>query len=625
MAATGCPTLISDGVYGQVLSVMDGMWGNAQNAYNVSIQALSDLGTLRLNPIGTDVHFNPDTDLWRVLRPTGPTDPNLVWDPDTGIVPPPPNIDTGPDPAFVNAPTFTATEPVIPTRTGPGPLTATPPGAAPVLDTVTVPDAPNIVLPDFPELLTIDLPEVPIITLPTFEGVRPNLTLIAPANNFAFDVQQYASPLADAIRTKLQVMINGAPGLPDAARRQMREQLYAAIDANTARAEQEQVEQFTARGFGRPNGTLARALLEVRADGQNKLADAARTVYLKDVDIAVEDLRFAVAQGIAYETVLMSTFIETQRMMLDVAKFTIQIAIEIFNAQVALANLELQLYQADAQVFRDRIQAELAKIEFYKGQLEGQRLRGELNVQTVQIYSERVKAVFSLVELYKAMIEGAKAKADVNVARTQAYMAQTQAYAELVKAYETEWEAFGKQLDADQSKYRLYELQTKVFENRIDIWSKTNTNLIDQKRLRISDKELDLKGYDSRLEAVRTALTAEAQRIDALVRVFVSKVEKYRADAQVEQVISDGNSRIFQLAVEQERTRVETELKNSELAITQAAKLTEILVSAKQAIAQIGAQLAAGFASAMSVHAGISSSLSQSLGCETRFNYQVSQ
>ena len=89
-------------------------------------------------------------------------------------MPPPPSSDTGPDPNFQAAPTFTETAPVVPNRTGPGALTAVPPDGPPDLDPVVVPDAPGMVLPDFPTLLAIDLPAVPTINLPTFQRIAMN-------------------------------------------------------------------------------------------------------------------------------------------------------------------------------------------------------------------------------------------------------------------------------------------------------------------------------------------------------------------------------------------------------------------------------------------------------------------
>jgi hypothetical protein len=321
----------------------------------------------------------------------------------------------------------------------------------------------------------------------------------------------------------------------------------------------------------------------------------------------------------------MTNFVAVQGQMLDAARFAMQITIDVFNAEVALKNLELAAYRVDAEVFRDLIQAELAKIELYRAQLEGQRIRGELNQQQVTIYAERVRALLSLVEIYKAQVDGAKAKAEVNLSRTQAFVAQVSAYSERVKAYETEWEAFGKQLEGDVTQYRRYELATEVFGNRVKIWSDTNTNLIDQNRLKLSEKELDIAAYRARLDKVNTVLQAETQRFDALVRFYGQQIEKYRADAAVESIISEGNGRVFQLALQQETQRTTVALENARLRIAQAEEVAKILISKNDTIARVGAQLAAGAMSAMSVSARIDSSLSQRLGCETNFNYSIRQ
>lgn len=621
--ADQCPAIVSDGVYGQVKLVMDGMWGNAMTAFGVSLEALQELGDFDLRPIAVAAQFDPDHSWWHVHRPAGPTRPELVFDPNMALVPAPPTTDIA-DPAFTEPPTFSASPPVIPDRNGPGPLSVEAPVGPPALDDVVVPDAPALVLPDFPTLREIVLPDAPDVVLPTFQGVRPDFDIAVPVNTFGFQAEAYSSDLVDAIRARIQLMIEGAPGLPDAAARAMRDRAFGAVDQQALRAEQEAIEQFSARGFSEPDGTLDRRLHEVRQNNQNERNKLSRDIYLEDVKIAIEDLRFAVAQGVALEGQLMANFLGTQQLMLDAAKTTIQVAIDVANAEIAVRNLQLEAFKADAQVFRDLIQAELAKIEIFKAKLEGQRLIGELNQQDVAIYAERVRAVLAMVELYKAEVDGAKAKADVNLARVQAFGATVDAYKARIEAYETEWNAFGKQLEADLSKYRRYELETQVFGNRVKIWSDINSNKIEQSRLRISEKELDITAFRARLDRLQTIIAAETARLDAVTRVYGSDVDKYRADALIEQIVSEGNARPFQLAMEQERTRVESMLKNADLRINQALSTAKILSDNKQAIAQTGAQLASGFASAMSVHAGLSSSQSFGVSCSTDYRYSYS-
>lgn len=349
-----CPVIGNDGVYGQVTQVMSNMWGNSQMAFGVAIDALQELGDLRLSPIGVNAHFNVDENWWRVLRPVAPTEPTMVFDPNMEAVPQPPTSDTGPNPNFVAPPTFTATAPSVPVRQAPGPLEAEPPEGPPALDPIDMPtDIEDE--PPLPVLLPLDIPALP--TLTPFTGVRPQFSVAIPQNTFGFEAQNYTSALLDKIKARIGVMIDGQPGLPAAAARAMKDRAFSTIDQQALRAEQEAVEEFASRGWSEPDGVLRRKLAEARQNNQNQRGVLARDIYLKDVDIAIEDLRFAVAQGVALEGQLMSNFLGTQQLALEGAKATIQVAIDVANAEIAVANLELQLFLADAQVWREGLQA----------------------------------------------------------------------------------------------------------------------------------------------------------------------------------------------------------------------------------------------------------------------------
>lgn len=621
--AEGCPIIGNDGVYGQVTTVMNNMWGNAQAAFDVALEGLQELGSFSLTPITISSHLAQNSNWWTVLRPQGPARPNLDWIPDYDVLPEAPNSDTGGAISFDAPPTFNETAPTLPNRVAPGALTAGPPAGPPALDTVVVPDAPVLELPVFPQLREIVLPDPPSIQIPTFQGVRPTFSVSVPQNNFGFEAEHYSSALLDKIRQRISVMVDGKPGLPDAAARQMRDRAYSAVDQQGLRAEQEAIEEFASRGFSEPDGVLRRKLAEVRQNNQNQRNALSRDIYLRDVEIAVEDLRFAVAQGVVLEGQQMGNFLATQQLMLDAAKTGIKVAIDIANIEIAIANLDLQAYQTDAQVHRDLIQAELAEIEVYRAELEGKKLIGELNQQDVAILAERVRLVLAEIEIYTAHVTAAKTKADVNIARTQAFGEQVKAYSALVDAKATEWDAFAKATEADLARYRRYELATQVFGNRVRIWGEINGNKIDQKRLRISERELDLSAYRARLEKFDAVWRAANQRLDAKVRVYGADIDKYRADAAVESIISEGRGRQFQLALEQETNRVQMELRNAELRITQAQQIGTLMERKLETISQVAAQLAAGMASAMSVHAGISSSLGQSSSCSTSFSYSA--
>ncbi|HSX21494.1 MAG TPA: hypothetical protein VLE97_01815 [Gaiellaceae bacterium] len=609
----GCPIIVGDGVYGQVVVTMNTMLGIAFDAFNLSKDAMQNLDHIQLDPIQVGVWFDPDNNWWHYIRPVRPTRPDMTFALDDNLVPQPPSVDVGPDPNFVAPPTFSEQPPVIPDRVGPGPLTATPPGDAPPITDVTVPPTP--LFPDVPPLVDPSIPAFP--TLPPFPGVRPNISFDAPTPSFTFTPEEYASALLDKTRGRISSMLDGGTGLPVDVINALRARAHAAVDVAELRAIQQTTEEYASRGWPEPSGILFHRITEVRQENRDKRNAVDRDIYINDEQIAVENIRFAVQQGVALESQLIQSFLELQRLTFEAAKFNVQLVIDVFNAMVAKANLEVQLYIADSQVWRTEVEA---LIEEYKGLIEGARLQGDLNQQRVAIFGEQVRAI---VEEYNAAIETVKAIAQNNLVRIQAYEQTVEAYAARVKAYDSEWDAFSKQIEADLSRYRRYELATNVFANQIKIWADTNTNLIEQKRLRISDKELDITGYRARLDRLAQVIAAETARVNAIAQVYGVDGAIYRTDADVEMVASDSNAKIFSLGLEQERTRVTTGLENARLQITQATENAKIQVGALEAIAQTAGNVASGALSAMSVHAGLSSSLSQSQSCNTSFNYSI--
>lgn len=618
-----CPIIVGDPTLEMVANAYNNYSGFASNAYNLSVKVLDDLFSFVVPQVTTNTQYSLSEALTGFNRPTPPTRPtDLVFKLNTGVPPPPTAGYITPITPDL-PPTYNVMSPTLAALTPPGNLTATNPGAAPALTQPIVPTAPVITLPTFPTLLSLNLPTSPTITLPTFQGVRPIANFTAPANTFGFTPQQYSDALLGQVTSTIAGMLQGGTGLPSAVAQALRDRAYVAVDVQEMRAVQEATEEFSARGFTEPNGMLVRRLLEVRQNNQNQRNSLSRDIYVQDEQIAIENLRFAVTQGVALESQLIQAFTEYMRLSLDAAKTAISISIDVFNARVALFNSQLQSYQTDAQVFRDLIQAQLAEIEVYKAQLDGQRLIGELNTQNVQIYSERVRALLALVEVYKGQIAGVQAQAEVNREIIEGYRATVQAYAEQIRAYEAQWEGFKAQVDANVAQARVYEIATDAYSARVGAWAKTQDVYIQNKQSQIAVADLNLRTWRGQLDAYIANIQAERDRIAAEVQVYGGDIDKYRADASVETAAAESNNRQFALMMQQELARVNTAIKQAEAQIDQIDKTSALLLEAKSTIAKVSAQLAASAMSAVNFSAHGQSSLSQSQTCgtETQFSY----
>lgn len=621
--ADTCPLVIGDPAIGLVVEGWDTFSGYASTSFNLAQTSLSKLYNFSLTPIAFDVSWNLNPDIQGYVRPTAPADITAAYDTtkitDPGVAP---DTTIG-SITFTNAPVNTAVEPSINIDNGPGALTAIAPGAAPSLSPVVVPTAPTVTLPTAPTLYGLNLPVAPSVSIPTFDGSRPILNFDAPTKSWSFTPADYTSALLSATTNQISIGLMGGTGLPAAIEQALYDRSNSRQDVSDLRAVQEAMEERSAKGWSEPDGLLTFRLQEVRQNSANARAGFNRDVMIEVTKIEIENMKFYVSQGVALESKLIDLHLETQRLILEANKFVLQSAIELFNAKVSLFNAQQLAYQTDAQVFRDKLQAALTQIEIYKAEIDAQRLVGEINQQLVSIYESNIRAVLASVEVYKAQVQGATAQAEANRVVIEAYRATVQAYAENVRAYEAQWEGYKAQVDAQVSKEKIYQISTDAYATNVHAWAEKNTSLIEQQKLVLGEKDLDVRVFQAKIDKFRAQFEAEQARIRALVEIYGSRVDLYRGEAGVEEAAASANARAANLQIENNKSATDVALKNAELQINQLEKNAALILEQLKGIAQTTAQLCASSFSAVHFAATASHSASNGQECSTVF--QVNQ
>lgn len=617
----GCDITIGDSAVAMVEAAYDKYTQFASQAFNLALTATESLAALELTPISFGVSWNVDPSITGYHRPVAPAAPGDLDFRDQGALADPPIVSFTP-PTFDTAPVGPSNPaPVVRDFAQPGNLTATAPDDDVTLAPVPVAVRPDYELPPVPTLYDLNLPTAPVLNLPDFAGMRPDLDVQLPLENYAFTPEEYTSALLDKVRGRTSAMLDGGTGLPLAVASALRARAYSAVDQEELRAIQTATEEFAARGFSEPNGILVRRLAEVRQNNQNQRNALSRDIYIQDEQIAIENLRFAVTQGVALESQLFQAHNEWMRVAMDSAQFSWNVRVRVFEAQVSLANLNLQAYQTDVQVWREQLQAELTKLDAYRAELQAQQVIGELNQQQVQIYTERLRAVSTQVDLYRADLDAARTVVATNQQLIDLERSKIQNFSERVGAYRAEWDAYRTQLDTNTIRANVYSLIEQGYSTRLRSWSDVQQQKIAASQLQISQADLQLRGWTGKLDKLRADIQAETARVDAVARAYTARVQAYSAEAQVETAASDANLRGLQLAVESERARTDVALKNADMSINQLVEVSRLLQSKLQGVAQTSASMAASAMSAVNFSAGVHSARSASQSCSTGFSY----
>lgn len=546
-----------------------------------------------------------------VTFPTLPTPNGLTLSTVSSVVPDP-------------APQFTAVPPVVQILNKPGDLTATPPGSAPVVSTVTLPAAPTIVLPDAPYMELITLPTAPTLSLPTWAGVAPDgSALVTPTTGLVWSEQYYDSDLLQDVTGRLTTMLLGGTGLPAAIEQAIWDRGRAREDVIAKKATQEAYEEFAARGFALPTGALAGRVAEVWQKNREAGSTFSRDVAIKQAELEVENLKFAVSTGIQLEGQLMTYAGQYAARALDAAKVTVQVAIDIFNTQVALYNARLQAYQTEASVYKELIQAESLRLEQYRTEIEAQKLIGDINVQAIQIYSERIKALLAAVEVYKAQLEGVKAVVDVDRVKIEGFRATVDAYKATVDAKTSEYQAWAESIKGEATKVTMYEAQARAYGTLVDAYKTGETVKIENMRSQISENELRVKAFSAEVDYLSEQIKAAVAQVDTSVKVYDGQARVYGAQVSGEEARVRALAEQIRLIIASGTADAELKLKAAGLNVEQLLRIAAIEAEGVKSAGAVAGQLAASAMSAFNLGASVSSGWSFGVSNQLNENHSL--
>ncbi|KSJ98315.1 hypothetical protein APA24_21575 [Pseudomonas aeruginosa] len=494
--------------------------------------------------------------------------------------------------------------------------------------TVEIPDAPQIAMPDMEALEQIRLPEFVFPELPTFDATPPDASGITVPNVFINWLEPvYQSEVLDELQAKIKELMAGGTGLPAPIEQALFARARERDSGETTRAVQEAVDTWAARNFSMPPGMLARQVDVVREQGRLKAAELNRDILVQAATWEIENLRFAVQQGLALEQLTENMHQNMAQRLFEVARFHAESQINVFNAQISLFNAQNAAFETLAQVYRTKLDAAISKLTAYKTAVEGQVALGQINQQRVEVFKAKLDAVQSSVEVYKALMQGASVRAETIKNQFDAYRADVQAYAEQIGAEKVKFDAYEARVKGESAKADVLDAQARAYASTIQGLANKADVKVKGAQIKMEAARTKVSKFLADVDAYKAALQANLSEVQYNTSVFQAQVEAWRAaasanvaDAEMQSRFADMNSRTNIAYAEMQISEYTAKMQN---AVQQA----QIALEAAKALGQYTAQLAAGALSAAHVSASISgsgsasSSESKSESTSTSYNY----
>jgi hypothetical protein len=388
-----------------------------------------------------------------------------------------------------------------------------PPPLAPSLAPVVIPESQDIVIPDVPPMLGINLPDVPLIDLPVFSATAP----ARPGDigvTFQWDEDSYSSALMDLLQQRATELITTfASGYDPAVEGARWDRAREKADLAFKEAVEKTRREFATRGVSVPTGYMHLDIEATRRKAKAEVRVASQKTAEEQADLEQTTRQLAFQTMTVLEQSLMVYASRAATRGLEAAKYAQSAAIEIYDAMVNRFAAEVQLISTNAAVYKDRIRAEIAKLEIYRGQLEGQKLIAKLNLDAVEVYKARLEAVMADVKKYEAEVTGV----NVRILDTRSYISrygeEVKAYSAQIEAKTAEYKGYTTKVKGEVAKVGVLKAEADAYSNVASAYDAGVKATSEQIKLEYkSEQQLPLKAYRARLSGYRaTVMKASAE------------------------------------------------------------------------------------------------------------------
>lgn len=520
---------------------------------------------------------------------------------------PAPGLNPDYDPSIGTAPVFTPSIVGVTVPTSPGSIDTSGQPTRPSIDTdVDVPTAPVVALPAMDTLEPVVIPEFTFPTLPTFDASSPEFegTFIGSVLNW--EEPEYQIEILDEAMAQVRRFFAGGTGIPAAVERALFERALDRDQLLVDKAVSEAYDEFSARGYTMPPGALVARVDSVRQEAMLKSQATSREILIKAAEWEIENLRFAVQQGIACENVLVGIFMNGAARLFEAAKHRVDSELAIYNAQVALFNARQSAYATEATVYKARLDGELAKLEVFKAEIEGEKAKASLNEQKVRVYVAELDAVQKQVDIYRAKMEAARVQSELIKSQIDAYKADLEGYATRLNAEKVKFDAYEAQVRAEVAKVGIIDAEARAFAATIEGYKtgaeveiSKSRNVIERNKLIIEQFTALLEQDKARMQAQLSAVQSATARQQALTAAFQASASADEARARLGVSVQESNIRNF-LAY------YEMQLKKYDAHMSRLIEKAKVSIEGLKAAGSISSSLAAGAMAAVNVSTGLS-------------------
>lgn len=205
---------------------------------------------------------------------------------------------------------------------------------------------------------------------------------------------------------------NGGTGINPVVEQQIWARDRGRVMADAKAQEAELIDAFAARRYPIPPGAAVGAVAKIRADAAGKISQASRDVAIKQAELEVENVRFAVGKAIDLYSAAMAAAGDYIKALVSTSGDMTQLLPSVTDSQSRLIGAAADYYRARIQVEDLRLKAAMPNSE-WRQQANLKNVENEMQAMRNRIDSA-IEAAKSLAQQASAALNAMHASAGVD-------------------------------------------------------------------------------------------------------------------------------------------------------------------------------------------------------------------
>jgi len=440
---------------------------------------------------------------------------------------------------------------------------------------IAVPPAPIIDVAGIPKPVIIDvvIPPMPTYTPPEFTGVKPSDPGAPPSNldtlmqtnygvaytnmsantSAAIDTfldrefPQFRTGIA-ALETRLATYLQGGTALTPAVENAIYNRTLDKTNSDATRAKSEAWGKAARAGFTMPTPMLLAQSRDIDLERRNNNARAATDIAVKQAELEQQNLQFAVTQSSSLRQVMLTSamayfngLVQINGQALEYARAVVDAVVKAYDIATRYSEVQVRIYESEANVFRAKLEASLAVIQAYEAQIRGVEAQVNVDNAKVTLYRSQLEGAMTQANVYKSQVEAVQAQIEVEKLKIDLYGSKVQAYVAQVNGFTAQWngysaavqgrlgavQASGEQIKAYAARVNAYQALVQAKSTEIESKARINAQKLDAYRI-------DVEAYRSLVNATVEQVSIGIKSYDATIQGFIAKANAISAKSQSE-------------------------------------------------------------------------------------------